>query len=82
MTRNMRYKLKPIGTVVRACTLVLSSMGMVMMPGAEGSSAEEWNCATYGCRSASRAVIRFAGLNCATRPYAMSADLLLDVQVT
>lgn len=45
-------------------TLVLSSMGIVMMPGAEGSSAEEWNCATYGCRSASRAVMRFAGLNC------------------
>lgn len=44
--------------------MVLSSMGIVMMSGCDGSSSALWKDATYGCARASSAEIRFAGLNC------------------
>lgn len=44
--------------------LVLSSIWMRMTRGHLGSSSGLWNWLTYGCRSASCAVMRLLGLNC------------------
>lgn len=44
--------------------LWLSLMGIVMVLLQLGSSSGLWNCATYGCASASAAVSRLLGLNC------------------
>ena len=59
---------------------MLSSMGIVMTPGAAGSSAGAWNCATYGCASASSALSRRAGLNTSSRRSRSSASSLRSRQ--
>lgn len=46
--------------------LWLSLMGMVMILLQVGSSSGLWNCATYGCLSASAALMRLLGLNCSS----------------
>ncbi len=61
-----------VGVLAVRRTFVLSSMGIVMIFGCDGSSASLWNDATYGCASASSADILLAGLNCVKAPQAPS----------